>query len=55
MENKEQNAKALAEQFKNNGNEQYKAGNYDEAVDFYTQAIGPNFLPCPSCEHLIDR
>lgn len=28
------------EEIKNQANEQYKAGNYEEAVNLYTQAIG---------------
>ncbi|CAO3633163.1 unnamed protein product [Mucor hiemalis] len=32
------------EEIKNQANEQYKLGHYEEAVKLYTQAIGMNLL-----------
>lgn len=34
------NIDAQAERFKNLGNDQFKLGKFQKAIDFYTQAIG---------------
>lgn len=33
-------ADTSAEEYKNQGNEEFKQGNYEKAVYFYTQALG---------------
>ena len=34
---------AQAEKFKNLGNDEFKLGNFQKAIDYYTKAIGKNF------------
>lgn len=33
-----------AETYKNKGNDEFKKGNYQEAIDLYSQAIGKCFI-----------
>lgn len=35
---------AKAEKFKNKGNDEYKLGNYQSAIQYYTEAIGMIYL-----------